>query len=97
MQLDDYTISELKKDQVEAFLDHMERQVKENGQTGTPIFTAIGRRVEEKRKMLGLSQMQAADLIGIPQGTLSRVERGVSQPTKTNRAKLDDWLAGALA
>jgi RimJ/RimL family protein N-acetyltransferase len=41
MQLQDYTISVIQNNQVEAFLDHMERQIAENGQGDTPIFTAI--------------------------------------------------------
>jgi len=41
MQIEEYKISEMKNAHAELFLDHMERQVAENGQGETPIFTAI--------------------------------------------------------
>jgi RimJ/RimL family protein N-acetyltransferase len=41
MQLRDYNISQINETEVEVFLDHMERQVRENGQGDTPIFSSI--------------------------------------------------------
>jgi transcriptional regulator with XRE-family HTH domain len=42
------------------------------------LAALIGQRVLELRKDLELTQDQLADTSGVPQGTISRLERGVS-------------------
>lgn len=56
------------------------------------LHRSWGRRVEGRRKELGFSQDALADLCGIGQATISRIERGKQCPSDDLK-----WLiAGAL-
>ena len=44
------------------------------------LAKTFGSNVQRKRKLLGLTQEQLAELLGIGQNTLSRIERGVLTP-----------------
>ena len=39
----------------------------------------IGERVQRRRKMLGMTQDQLEATSGVPQGSISRIERGVAE------------------
>ena len=39
----------------------------------------IGERVQRRRKMLGMTQDQLEAASGVPQGSISRIERGVAE------------------
>lgn len=58
-----------------------------------PGDAGLGERVEEKRRALGLSQMQAAELMGITQAYWSFIASGKKQPDTILRWKLQEWLA----
>ena len=56
--------------------------------------TAIGDQVRTRRDDLGLSQMQAAEQIGISHRQFSKIERGrVPSPRAKTRRQIDTWLA----
>jgi len=60
-----------------------------------PLPDSLGERIKRARKAKGLSQMQAAEELGISQGYLSLLERGKvreSQLSGQLRARLQDWL-----
>jgi len=40
------------------------------------------------RKQMGLTQVQLADLMGMPQPSLARIESGVRQPTRQHAAHI---------
>jgi transcriptional regulator with XRE-family HTH domain len=61
---------------------------------------ALGHKIRELRSQLGMSQIQMAASLGIRQGFLSEIERGLKFPSKTlmtallYRYKINaDWLA----
>ena len=58
-----------------------------------PTPANLGEKVKAARAARGLSQLQAAEQIGIANTLLSRVEAGKPIAPKTKR-KLDAWLAG---
>ena len=41
MILEDYNVSEVKIEDVELFLDHMENQINENGKGDTPVYMSL--------------------------------------------------------
>ena len=49
--------------------------------------------LRERRKALGLSQMDLAGLVGVSLLTVQLWERGVSQPKPENREKLEQVLS----
>jgi hypothetical protein len=53
----------------------------------------LGEHIKRRRQALGLSQLQAAEQIGIHRGYLARVERGERTPSQTVRRRLEQWLA----
>ena len=63
--------------------------------------TSIAEKVSAWRRESGLTQPAAADRIGVPQPTLSRIETGARFPDATTARKfadagvftLDDWAA----
>ncbi|ETW95411.1 MAG: hypothetical protein ETSY1_30755 [Candidatus Entotheonella factor] len=57
------------------------------------LAVRIGKRVLQLRKAQGLTQDQLADSSGVPQGTISRLERGVSGDVQISTV---DKLAMAL-
>lgn len=52
----------------------------------------LNERVKARRKMLRLSQLQAAEQIGISQALLSQIERG-RKPSAATQKKLETWLS----
>lgn len=52
----------------------------------------VGERVARRRQALGLSERQAAALVGCAQSTLSRLEAGSQVPTPALLAKLSSML-----
>lgn len=40
-----------------------------------------GKRIQERRQLLGLTQQQLADLLGVRQATISKWERGDRRPS----------------
>ncbi|MDP9378607.1 MAG: helix-turn-helix domain-containing protein [Chloroflexota bacterium] len=48
--------------------------------------------VKLKRKTLRLSQLRAAEEIGVSQGYLNTLERGMSTPSEKMRKRLQEWL-----
>lgn len=59
-----------------------------------PENKAFGALVRKRRKGLGLSQLRAAEDLGISQSQLSRLESGKSRPSESLKKQLDDWLSG---
>jgi transcriptional regulator with XRE-family HTH domain len=55
----------------------------------------MGPILKKVRLQRGLSQMQAAEEIGVNQSTMSRVERGESTDERT-RNLLKKWLGGKI-
>jgi DNA-binding XRE family transcriptional regulator len=54
---------------------------------------ALGARLKRRRHALGLSQLQAAEQLGLHQGHFSRLERGQVTPSPAVRKRLDTWCA----
>jgi len=54
---------------------------------------ALGARLKRRRQALGLSQIQAAEQLGLHQGHFSRLERGQVTPSPAVRKRLDTWCA----
>ena len=52
----------------------------------------IGQKIKEARKMQGLTQEKLAELVGIHEKQLSKIETGKSFPTRKNLTKLFDIL-----
>jgi DNA-binding XRE family transcriptional regulator len=52
---------------------------------------ALGARLKRRRQALGLSQIQAAEQLGLHQGHFSRLERGHVTPSPAVRARLETW------
>jgi hypothetical protein len=60
---------------------------------GLAPIPALGERLKHHRKALGLSQMQAAEQIGIDQGYLSRLERGKARYSADTQKRILHWLS----
>ncbi len=54
--------------------------------------TSLAERVKQQRKKLGLSQADAAAQLGVVQSSLSRLERGIVNPTAELLQRLKAWL-----
>jgi hypothetical protein len=59
-----------------------------------PEPNALGMRLKNRRQALGLSQIQAAEQLGLHQGYFSRLERGHVTPSPAVRKRLETWCAG---
>ncbi len=59
-----------------------------------PVTTRLGQAVRDRRAER--SQREAADEVGIPQATLSRIERGTHRPSVETARALADWLGWSL-
>lgn len=46
-----------------------------------PTARRWGKRIEERRRLLDLTQQELADLLGVRQGTISKWERGERRPS----------------
>jgi DNA-binding XRE family transcriptional regulator len=60
--------------------------------SATSATVELGARLKKKRLELDLTQMQAADQIGINHSRISRIEKG-DKPSPENLAKIEKWLA----
>ena len=56
------------------------------------LQVSIARDIIKERCALGLSQLQLAELAGLRQETLSRLESGKHSPTVRTVEKIDQWL-----
>jgi DNA-binding transcriptional regulator YiaG len=54
----------------------------------------LGTRLKQRRQFLGLSQIQAAEQLGLHQGYFSRLERGHVTPSAAVRQRLETWCTG---
>ena len=59
-------------------------------------MTELGKRVTERRAELGLSQDELANLVGVTQGMISLIERGIKSPSLEVLLKLQEALGVAL-
>ena len=53
---------------------------------------SIGKKIKEARKSQGLSQEKLAELVGIHEKQISKIETGKSFPTRKNLQKIIDTL-----
>lgn len=56
----------------------------------------IAMQIIERRKNLGFTQSELADLCGMDQGDLSRIERGSTSPTARTLQRIADALQSDL-
>ena len=54
---------------------------------------SLGERIIQARTAQGLTQLRAAELIGISNGMLSLIEHDKARPSAATRRKIEDWLA----
>ena len=62
------------------------------GYDPVPEPQTVGERIRGQRRKLGLSQAEAARLIGVDEGTLRRYERGKDRPTPAILATLERFF-----
>ena len=58
----------------------------------TPDYNLIGSRIREARKAAGYTQAELADIIGLTQGMINKIETGLSAVTLDNLYKLSEVL-----
>lgn len=58
--------------------------------TNTKLAKSVGRAIAKKRLMVGLTQAQVAESLGVSNDALSRMERGNIVPTLSRLAQLAD-------
>lgn len=51
-------------------------------------MSSIGQKIQARRKESGLTQVQLAEVSGVPQGYLSQIERGIRRPSLDTLRKL---------
>lgn len=61
-----------------------------------PFSSAIGEEVKRVRAEAGLSQQELADMTGIDQSDISKIERGASNPTIGTLERIANALGGKL-
>ncbi len=66
-----------------------DKMLKQSAQTPT---TSLGERIKRQRQEQGLSQLQAAEQLGMHQSSYSRLEHGKVQPSPAVRKLLEQWL-----
>lgn len=73
----------------------------DGAECGGEIVSTLGSRLREARERKKLTQIEAAKILGISNGTLSGYERGYRDPDTTTLKKLAnlygvsiDWLSG---
>lgn len=52
------------------------------------IARTIGQRIRSRRKVLGMSQVDLAEKVGVHQTTVSEWERGLTCPSRRNEAAI---------
>ena len=52
----------------------------------------FGDRIAERRRELGMTQIELAERLGVKGITMSRLERGIRRPSSTMTQKLREWL-----
>jgi DNA-binding XRE family transcriptional regulator len=57
---------------------------------------ALARQLRELRHAIGLSQVELAELSGVPQSEISRIERGAANPTMATLARLSVALGAEM-
>ena len=82
-------------------LDIETETIYEDGQTvrkeALPLNTELGHAVAAARAQTGLSQKQVASLTGIDQSDLSKIERGVGNPSISTLERIAKALGGKLS
>lgn len=63
--------------------------------TSNAVAEEWGRAIKAQRQLLGMSQDTLAQLVGVTQGTVSRWERGQSQPEHRLIPKISKELGAA--
>lgn len=53
------------------------------------------RRVKAERERRGMTQLELSQALGVREMSVSRWERGVSEPTGGNLVKLQEWMGRA--
>ncbi len=69
---------------------HLERQA-----APTPLLAApatVGERIKARRNEAGMSQMQAAEALGVSQGYYNKLENGKASPSRQILRRLREWL-----
>ncbi len=56
----------------------------------------LGERLRHTRKGKGLTQREVADLLGIKQSTVSRIESGKLSPEERHERAIEEWLSVSL-
>ena len=56
----------------------------------------LGRRLRAAREALGLTQEQAAEVLGVARTTVARWETGAHRPTGPGLRFVQQWIAQAL-
>jgi hypothetical protein len=80
-------------DRIREQYQHLEQHEAPQRRT-LPAPTALGERLKRRRQALGLSQIQAAEQLGLHQGYFSRLERGHAAPSPAVRQRLEHWCTG---
>ena len=57
------------------------------------VPTTLGERVRDRRRKLKLSQLQAAEELGVSQPYLSQIEKGTRSPAADVETRILEWLA----
>jgi DNA-binding transcriptional regulator YiaG len=80
-------------DRIREQYQHLEQHEAPHRRT-LPAPATLGERLKRRRQALGLSQIQAAEQLGLHQGYFSRLERGHAAPSPAARQRLEHWCAG---
>lgn len=66
------------------------------GSAGEGLRAAIGAAVGRRRRELGMGQEELADALGVSQAHVSRLERGLTNPTLETLRRLQEVLGVRL-
>jgi hypothetical protein len=80
-------------DRIREQYQHLERHETPR-RRALPAPGTLGERLKRQRQALQLSQIQAAEQLGLHQGYYSRLERGYAAPSPAVRTRLETWCAG---
>jgi DNA-binding XRE family transcriptional regulator len=80
-------------DRIREQYQHLERHETPR-RRALPAPGTLGERLKRRRQALQLSQIQAAEQLGLHQGYYSRLERGYVTPSPVVRTRLETWCAG---
>lgn len=75
----------------------METKIAAAPESGCSIAAKVGAEIRLARKVTGLTQIELAEKSGVPQETISRLERGHSNPTLGTLEKLAKAMGVEIA